>query len=35
MKKRCENAEYADPMAAESAFRKFVEDEILPQGQAI
>jgi hypothetical protein len=27
MKKRCENGEYADPMAAESAFRKFVEDE--------
>jgi len=27
LKKRCENGEYADPMAAESAFRKFVEDE--------
>jgi hypothetical protein len=27
MRKRCENGEYADPMAAESAFRKFVEDE--------
>ena len=27
IRKRCENGEYADPMAAESAFRKFVEDE--------
>jgi hypothetical protein len=27
MKKRCENGEYADPIAAESAFWKFVEDE--------
>jgi hypothetical protein len=27
VKKRCENAEYGDPREAESAFRKFVEDE--------
>ena len=27
MKKRCENGEYDTPVAAESAFRKFVEDE--------
>jgi hypothetical protein len=27
MKKRCERGEYRDPMEAESAFRKFVEDE--------
>ncbi len=27
MKKRCENGEYRDPTEAESAFRKFVEDE--------
>ena len=27
MKRRCEKREYDSPMAAESAFRKFVEDE--------
>jgi hypothetical protein len=27
MKKRCEEGEYRNPMEAESAFRKFVEDE--------
>lgn len=27
MKKRCENGEYRTPMDAESAFRKFVDDE--------
>jgi hypothetical protein len=27
VKARCENGEYDSPMAAESAFRKFVEDE--------
>jgi hypothetical protein len=27
MKRRCEKGEYGSPMAAESAFRKFVEDE--------
>lgn len=27
MKRRCENGEYRNPMEAESAFRKFVEDE--------
>jgi hypothetical protein len=27
MKKRCENGEYRDPMAAELPFRKFVGDE--------
>jgi hypothetical protein len=27
MKARCEKGEYDTPMAAESAFRKFVEDE--------
>jgi hypothetical protein len=27
MKKRCENGEYRNPKEAESAFRKFVDDE--------
>jgi hypothetical protein len=27
VKTRCENGEYSTPMAAESAFRKLVEDE--------
>jgi hypothetical protein len=27
MKKRCDNGEYKTPMAAESAFREFVEKE--------
>jgi hypothetical protein len=27
IRKRCENGEYRDPTEAESAFRKFVEDE--------
>ena len=27
MKKRCENGEYRDPKEAESAFRKFVQDD--------
>jgi hypothetical protein len=27
MKKRCENGEYKTPMAAESAFREFVENQ--------